>query len=685
MELRSATGHQFTTTGNTTICLRTRDGINVAGDFQIAPKDTGLQRSFISVGQVCDRGNIITFRSIGGTILNEFTGNGIEFERAGGVYRLKADASAKTKSGTGGIKLLMGFEQDTAGAAEAQPARPGNVPALPSEADVEQHELTHLQFRSWCRHCVRAKGKERPHHDASPGGVSKFTTDCMFMGEDGRPITISARYDGLTKAFFADVVPCKGTSHGYAERALAHNVLSTGHQKVILQSVDAKHKAGKRIPTEIVYEESPVGDSHANCSIEGANQTIQGQIRAIKDYTERQIGATIGLDSSVLKWLVRHAAWMLTTSHVGSDGMTAHQRIRGKPFNQQIAAFGEQILFKPHKTAGPQQKLAVNWMDGWLGFNTRTGEHIVSNNAAVVTCRSIRRRNKEERWNREMLLGILGNPWSLQDGRVEVDPDPAAPARYLPTVKPEVTAEPTVTRTRNEEHGRRIYITKKMVCEFGATLGCKGCLVIGQPHTAECRARITARMENDPVHAKRLEENLNRRNEFANPETTVAVPIEGATHVTKRARQGELEPPQASANTSFLLFFFSSFLLFFFSSLLLCFFASLLFCFFASFLFSPYFSCFSFFFLLFPSVSFLFLPFLSFSFPFLAESRTTFSARVDSRDPVLNIFLFLSRNNQLIRGTHKGNPAFLTHLVQTGGIQLFNHIWSKTRESDCLM
>ena len=99
----------------------------------------------------------------------------------------------------------------------------------------------------------------------------------------------------------------------------------------------------------------------------------------------------------------------------------------------------------------------------------------MSNNAAVVTCRSIRRRNKEERWNREMLLGILGNPWSLQDGRVEVNPDPAAPATYLPMVNLEVQAEPTATRTRNEENGRRIYITKKMVSEFGATVGCRGC------------------------------------------------------------------------------------------------------------------------------------------------------------------------------------------------------------------
>ena len=36
----------------TTICLHTRDGLNVSGDFQIAPKNSGLQRSIISVGQV---------------------------------------------------------------------------------------------------------------------------------------------------------------------------------------------------------------------------------------------------------------------------------------------------------------------------------------------------------------------------------------------------------------------------------------------------------------------------------------------------------------------------------------------------------------------------------------------------------------------------------------------------------
>ena len=56
-------------------------------------------------------------------------------------------------------------------------------------------------------------------------------------------------------------------------------------------------------------------------------------------------------------------------------------------------------------------------------------------------------------------------------------------------------------------------------------------------------------MENDLELAKRLEDNLKKRNEIANPETTVAVPCEGRTDATKRARQDKLDTPQESANT----------------------------------------------------------------------------------------------------------------------------------------
>ena len=77
--------------------------------FRLRPRTLDC-RGIISVGQVCDRGNLITFRRTGGTILNEFAGSLIEFDRAVGVYRLKADASTRTKTGIHGVKILMGFE-----------------------------------------------------------------------------------------------------------------------------------------------------------------------------------------------------------------------------------------------------------------------------------------------------------------------------------------------------------------------------------------------------------------------------------------------------------------------------------------------------------------------------------------------------------------------------------------------
>ena len=289
VELRSATRHQFT--------------------FTLHPRTVDCKGRLSR----CDKCATEAISSRSAVLL---TVNRSEFVRAVGVYRLRAGTSAKMQSGPSEVKVLMGFEQDAAGVAEAQSARPGIVPVLLSEAEVEQHELTHLPFRSWCRHCVRAKGKESPHHESSPGGVSTFA---------------NRHFSWLR--WIDEGVLCSRCTLQTHESWLRRKSTCASHQKVMLQSdqepsnIDVKHKAGTHIPTEIVYEESPVGDSNANGSIERANQTIQGQIGAIKDYTERQIGATIGLDSSILKWLARHAAWTLTTFHVRRyDSSSMHQK-----------------------------------------------------------------------------------------------------------------------------------------------------------------------------------------------------------------------------------------------------------------------------------------------------------------------------------------------------------------------
>ena len=154
--------------------------------------------------------------------------------------------------------------------------------------------------------------------------------------------TTQACFDGLTKAFFADVVPCKGTRHGNPAQALAHSVLSAA---ITMRYYSAtQSRASSTSNTNQARISQPKSSRKRSLSEKATPTTAPSEpssrsrdrIRTIKDSTERHTDATISLDSSVLKWLARHAAWTLATFHIGSNGMTAHQRIRGKQFKQLI-------------------------------------------------------------------------------------------------------------------------------------------------------------------------------------------------------------------------------------------------------------------------------------------------------------------------------------------------------------
>ena len=53
----------------------------------------------------------------------------------------------------------------------------------PRKEEVIEHEKTHLPFRSWCRHCVRGRGKEAPHkQQTSTSTFPEVHLDFMFLG-----------------------------------------------------------------------------------------------------------------------------------------------------------------------------------------------------------------------------------------------------------------------------------------------------------------------------------------------------------------------------------------------------------------------------------------------------------------------------------------------------------------------
>ena len=41
-------------------------------------------------------------------------------------------------------------------------------PQLPSQIEVDEQNMTHLPFRSWCHHCVRGTAESHPHLRQSP-------------------------------------------------------------------------------------------------------------------------------------------------------------------------------------------------------------------------------------------------------------------------------------------------------------------------------------------------------------------------------------------------------------------------------------------------------------------------------------------------------------------------------------
>ena len=61
-------------------------------------------------------------------------------------------------------------------------------PELPSQAEVEEHSITHLPFRCWCRHCVRGRGRAADHRTQDrEDGLLDFHVDYCFLSSADSP------------------------------------------------------------------------------------------------------------------------------------------------------------------------------------------------------------------------------------------------------------------------------------------------------------------------------------------------------------------------------------------------------------------------------------------------------------------------------------------------------------------
>ena len=90
-----------------------------------------------------------------------------------------------------GLKPEVGTENAEEEGEEGRGARGAPVPSNPSRQERQEHELTHTPYRSWCEHCVRARGRNRPHQAGRDDGtgiekVPRICFDYFFFSDEDK-------------------------------------------------------------------------------------------------------------------------------------------------------------------------------------------------------------------------------------------------------------------------------------------------------------------------------------------------------------------------------------------------------------------------------------------------------------------------------------------------------------------
>ena len=70
---------------------------------------------------------------------------------------------------------------------EAEPLKVAPSPTMPSAAEIEEHRISHIPYRSWCRECVmgRGLGEKRGRHQGRDHGVAIVGIDYFYVTTRG--------------------------------------------------------------------------------------------------------------------------------------------------------------------------------------------------------------------------------------------------------------------------------------------------------------------------------------------------------------------------------------------------------------------------------------------------------------------------------------------------------------------
>ena len=405
------------------------------------------------------------------------------------------------------------------------------APSQPSKAEIERHNLTHINYRSWCPHCVFGRRNNTAHRSRqhSDRKVPLFCADYCFIRDVEDPENLTCLVGKLypQKAMFASVCDMKGAEDEVVGR-LAQFIKSTGITKLVYKSDQEASirtaleealrrvgRAGECEPVEAVPESSAIGESASNGRAERAIQSFEDLLRTMKSALETRIQRKIPVALPVMRWLVEHVAGVINRYSVNSEGVTPYQAVHGKRSTLKVVEFGERVLY--HVPKRLRAKLTQRYRLGtYLGLAPSSNEHYIAvKNGNVVKTRSVCRVVEQSRWSADAVLGVIGIPSRLCpsgpediDAEVEELEDPHADKDAQQRADLEGEGDESMGARRNVIHGR---ITEKDLRKYGYSERCPRCTDLQRGfrrtqkhHSEECRLRIyqSWKEADDPKYLK---------------------------------------------------------------------------------------------------------------------------------------------------------------------------------------
>ena len=367
-----------------------------------------------------------------------------EAEQAVAEEEQETQEEQQAQGAQGDSDAVQGPGDDGEDQEEAQQPRAVRDPGQPTQAMIDEHDLTHIPYRPWCDACVRGKAKRKPSRTISgaysESQCARVRMDYAYLtenveavveddvGESGSSVakaesslTILVMQESQCKSVWAYAVEHKGSREEWVTAQAVEDLETVGlrNDRVVLKSdqetsvVSVLKEIARQREAEFgtAIEEASVGESDSNASVERAIQDVEGQTRTLRAALEKRLSQRVRLGNTIVPWLVRHAACLITRCRVRPSGKTSLEMMKGRMTNSRVAEFGETVMFKIPKTKFNPGKFEDQWDSGvFVGFDMRSTESLIGTPAGVFRVTDIRRKPFHERLSASRVIEMKGNP-----------------------------------------------------------------------------------------------------------------------------------------------------------------------------------------------------------------------------------------------------------------------------------